>query len=77
MNEVEIEFDNYYLVGGYRFPETLLKEAKKQPFKFLGKIKNNETVLNYNLEGKPLLDLPKDNPTYKSVRNIAKKAGYL
>jgi CO dehydrogenase maturation factor len=76
MNEVDIEFDNYYLVGGYRFPESLVKEAKKQPFKFLGKIEDNEKVMSYNLEGKPLLDLPKDNPTYQSVISIARKAGY-
>jgi len=76
MNEVDIEFDNYYLVGGYRFPEALVKEAEKQPFKFLGKIEDNEKVMSYNLEGKPLLDLAKDNPTYQSVISIARKAGY-
>ena len=77
MKEVDIVFENYYLIGGYRFPESLVEEAEKQPYRFLGRIVDSETVMNYNLEGRPLLELPESNPTYKSVVNIAEKAGYL
>ena len=76
MNEVDIEFENYYLVGGYRFPESLEEEAMNQPFPYLGRIMPDETVQEFNLEGRSLLELPSDSPTYTSVKAIAAKAGY-
>lgn len=76
--EVSMHFDNFYLVGGYRFPaelgvhaETLLK------FKYLGKIRSDETVDEYVLEGNSLLDLPSSNLAYASVKEIMKAAGYF
>lgn len=77
MKEVDIEFENYYLVGGYKFPEELVEEALRQPYEFLGTVAFDETVMNHNLEGKPLIDIPKDNPTFRSVEKIAKKTGYI
>jgi CO dehydrogenase maturation factor len=76
MIEVGIEFDNYYLVGGYRFPQKLEDEALKQPFKFLGRIEFDEQVEHYNLEGKSLLDIPQNSPCYRSVKAIMLRAGY-
>jgi CO dehydrogenase maturation factor len=76
MKEVDIEFDNYYLVGGYRFPEQLEKEGENQPFPFLGRIEHDEQVTNYNLEGRSLLELPEESPAYQSVKAIMEKVGY-
>lgn len=76
MKEVDIEFDNYYLVGGYRFPEQLEKEGENQPFPFLGRIEQDEQVTNYNLEGRSLLELPEESPAYQSVKAIIEKVGY-
>ncbi len=76
MQEVDIEFENYYLVGGYRFPESLDDEARKQPFEDLGRIAADPRITEYNLEGKSLLELPDDSPTYQSVKTIAMKVGY-
>jgi CO dehydrogenase maturation factor len=77
MKEVDIEFKNYYLVGGYRFKGNLIEEAKKQPFEFLGTVVDNDQVMGFNLEGTPLLELPSSNPAFKSVIEIVEKAGYL
>ena len=76
MQEVDIEFDNYYLVGGYRFPESLVKEAENQPFQFLGRIEPDPEIMEYNIQGKSLLDLPETSPAYQSVKKILQKAGY-
>jgi len=76
--EVDMQFDNFYLVGGYRFPEERSSQAEEElKFKYMGKIVADETVDEYVLEGKSLLDLPPDNPGYLSVKQILKNAGYL
>jgi CO dehydrogenase maturation factor len=76
MKEVDIDFENYYLVGGYRFPESLEKEALDQPFKFLGRIEADPDIMEYNIEGKSLFDLPESSPAYQSVKKILDKVGY-
>ena len=76
MREVGIQFDNYYLVGGFRFPESLEEEANNQPFKFLGRIELDPEITEYNIEGKSLLDLPATSPAYASVKKILSQVGY-
>ena len=76
MREVGIQFDNYYLVGGFRFPESLEGEANNQPFKFLGRVELDPEITEYNIEGKSLLDLPASSPAYQSVKKILAKVGY-
>jgi CO dehydrogenase maturation factor len=76
--EVDMKFDNFYLVGGYRFPTELGKQAEADlKFKYLGKIAEDEQLDDYVLNGKSLLDLPKDNQAYLSVKNILETLGYL
>jgi CO dehydrogenase maturation factor len=76
--EVDMQFDNFYLVGGYRFPEERSSQAEEElKFKYMGKIVADETVDEYVLDGKSLLDLAPDNPGYLSVKQILKSAGYL
>jgi CO dehydrogenase maturation factor len=76
MKEVDIDFENYYLVGGYRFPQSLEIEAKNQPFPFLGRIEPDPQIMEYNIAGKSLFDLPESSPAYRSVKQILKKVGY-
>ena len=76
MNEVGIQFDNYYIVGGYRFKTSLEKDAQNQPFPYLGRIEADERIFEYNLEGKSLLEIPENSPAYQSVVKIMRKAGY-
>lgn len=75
--EVKIEFDNFYVVGGYRFPEHLENHARKVlKFEYLGKIAEDEKVEEFVLAGKSLLELPSNSLAYDSVKKIMKKASY-
>ena len=75
--EVKIDFQNFYVVGGFRFPENLKKRAESNmEFKFLGKIAHDENVEQHVLDGKSLLDIPSDSPAYISVKKIMEKIGY-
>ncbi|MEM3464508.1 MAG: cobalamin biosynthesis protein, partial [Candidatus Bathyarchaeia archaeon] len=74
----KIDFKNFYVVGGFRFPENLSEKAEKMlKHKFLGKIAYDEVVEEHVLSGKSLLELPKDSPAYVSVVKIMERAGYL
>ena len=75
MQEVDIKFQNYYLVGGYRFTDSMEAEAMKQPFKYIGRILSDERISDYNVEGKSLLELPA-GAAYRSVSEIASRVGY-
>jgi CO dehydrogenase maturation factor len=75
--EVKIDFENFYVIGGFRFPERLENSAQKAlKFKYLGKIVDDEKVEDCILSGKSILDLPSDSPAYVSVKKIMEKAGY-
>jgi CO dehydrogenase maturation factor len=76
--EVDMKFENFYIVGGYRFPAELGKQAEADlKFKYLGKICADDQLDEYVLNGKSLLDLPNDNKAYLSVKEIIKSLGYL
>jgi CO dehydrogenase maturation factor len=76
--EVDMKFENFYIVGGYRFPIELATHAEDElKFKFLGKIEADDMLDEYVLEGKSLIDLPNDNKAYFSVKSILKTLGYL
>jgi CO dehydrogenase maturation factor len=76
--EVDMQFENFYLIGGYRFPAELGSQAETDlKFKYLGKISADEQLDEYVLNGKSLLDLPNDNKAYISVKGILKTLGYL
>jgi len=76
--EVDMKFNNFYLIGGYRFPADLGKQAEADlNFRFLGKIAEDEELDEYVLNGRSLLDLPTDSKAYVSVKSILKTLGYL
>ena len=76
--EVDMKFENFYIVGGYRFPAELGKQAEDDlKFKYLGKIEADDELDEYVLSGKSLLDLSKNNKAFLSVKNILKSLGYL
>src|SRR5512136_928101 len=71
--EVDIAFENFYLVGGYRFPANLGSKAEDNlKFRYLGKIVADEQLDDYVLTGKSLLNLPSNNAAYLSVKEILK-----
>jgi CO dehydrogenase maturation factor len=76
--EVDMIFDNFYLIGGYRFPASLGSQAESDlKFKYLGKIAQDEQLDEYVLMGKSLLELPVENAAFVSVKEILKSAGYM
>jgi CO dehydrogenase maturation factor len=77
IQEIGIEFDHFYAVGGSLFPAELeagVEEKTGQPY--LGKIDFDPVVQESVIAGKSLLDLPADSPAYLSVRRLMEKAGY-
>jgi CO dehydrogenase maturation factor len=76
--EVDMQFDNFYLVGGYRFPAELASKAQEElKFKYVGKVLADETVDEFVLDGRSLLTLPSDNAAFVSVKEILRATGYL
>jgi CO dehydrogenase maturation factor len=76
--EVDMKFENFYLIGGYRFPAELGKKAEEDlKFKYLGKIDADEQLDEFVLDGESLLDLPNTNKAYLSVKQILNNLGYL
>lgn len=75
--EVEINFKNFYVIGGFRFPEHMEAKAKKTThLEYLGKIAYDEQVEEYIMSGRSLRELPSTSPAYRSVKQILAKAGY-
>jgi len=75
--EVRINFKNFYIIGGYRFPEILEPEvSKRTDLEYLGRIAYDENVESFIFSGRSLLELPSSSPAYQSVKEIMKKAGY-
>ena len=75
--EVKIDFRNFYVVGGFRFPEGLEAEVEKRTkLKYLGKIAYDKEVENCVYAGKSLLELPSESPAYRSLKEIMERAGY-
>jgi len=75
--EVNMEFERFCVIGGYRFPENMGTQASNTlKFEFLGKIARDEKVEEYVLAGKSLLELSSDSKAYVSIKDIMNKAGY-
>lgn len=74
--EIGISFNNFYLVGNYRFRDGLESEFQDLHGTFLGRIEYDPNVEEYNLNGRSLLELPDNSPACLSVKEILTKAGY-
>lgn len=75
--EVEIEFENFYVVAGNRVPQELEAEVKNRiKHTYLGKIAYDKKVEGFVLAGKSLLELPMSSPAYMSVKKLMKKLDY-
>lgn len=75
--EIGITFNNFFIVGGYRFPRSLEETVEETTgLPYLGKIAYDEGVESYVLNGQSLLQLPNTSPAYKSIKEILKKAAY-
>ena len=77
IKEVGITFDNFYIIGGYRFSETLELEAtRRTDFTYLGRVAYDKNVEEFIFSGRSLLELPSSSSAYLSIKELMKKAGY-
>ncbi|MEM4789734.1 MAG: AAA family ATPase [Ignisphaera sp.] len=79
-NEVNINPDKFYVVGN-RISQDLVDKVKKYlgglGYEYAGTIPEDEIISEYNTEGRPLLELPKDSRAVKAARNIAENIGLI
>ncbi len=72
-HEVHINVGRIYLVGN-RFPEELVglleEKAKNTGMGFAGFIPSDPNVIKFNMEGKPLLELPSDSAALKAAEKL-------
>ena len=71
--EIGVSIKNLYIIGNYRFKESLEEHLKDMNGTYLGMIGYDKNVEEYNIVGKSLLELPDDSPAYLSVKKIIKK----
>jgi len=78
--EVHIDFKKIYLIGNRFRPEMesmLKEEASKMGIEFAGMIPDDSDILKYNLSGRPLVELPPQNPALSAAKDILTKMGLL
>jgi len=78
--EVHIEFKKTYLVGNRFSPDTepILKNvASKIGIEYAGYLPQDDDVLKYNFAGRPLFELPPENPVLQATRKILANMGLL
>ena len=76
--EVHIDVKRIYLVGNNftkAMEGVLEKAAEEIGIEFAGLIPVDENIMTFNIEGKPLLDIPDDSPAYQAIGVIAKRIG--
>lgn len=76
MTAVGIKYNRFYLVANYEFDEGTEGYLRNSGEIYLGKIDYDANLEQYNLQGKPLLELPEDSPACLSVKRILTKGGY-
>jgi CO dehydrogenase maturation factor len=73
---VNINYENFYLVGNYRFTDEIEAYLLKTGEKYLGRVANDPRVRKHNLKGESLWNIPEDSPSSASVKKILREAGY-
>jgi CO dehydrogenase maturation factor len=72
-DELEIKFQELYLVVNRVNPENeeeILKKARETGLDIAGVILEDEEVTQYDIEGRPLVELPDESNTVKTVSGI-------
>ncbi len=75
-NELEIEFERIYLILNRvkkENREKILEDAKTTGIEIIGEIPEDNEVLNYDLNGIPLINLPKESNVCREITRIGGK----
>ena len=65
----------YQHAPGGKLNDGIKEEIENQGLHLLGVVPQDETVYEYDCEGKPTAGLPEDNPVKKALREIVDKLG--
>lgn len=75
-DELDIKFKKIFLVLNRIIPKNegeLLKKINEMELEVIGTIYEDENVTKYDIEGKPLIDLPKDSNSVVTTSKITSK----
>jgi len=78
IKSVKIDAKKVYLVVSRtrdNEAEALKEEIEKTGLTLLGTVPMDEKIMEFDLNGKPLFELPSDSPAYNAVAKIAKELG--
>jgi len=75
--ELKVNYHHLYLVGNHKFTKETEEYLRSTGETYLGKIEYASEVKEYNLKGKPLLDLPENSVALQSVKEVLAKAGLI
>jgi len=71
LDELNISYTNFYLIGGHEVPDSFSKIAQQETgVKFVGTIAYDDVLRKYVAHGRSLLDLPSASPAYVSIQKI-------
>ncbi len=75
--EVNITYENIYLVGNHRFSDSGLKTLQQiEGTTYLGRMPADEQVEEYDWNNRSLRELPESSPALQAVGEILQQAGY-
>ncbi|MFX0169764.1 MAG: AAA family ATPase [Candidatus Hodarchaeota archaeon] len=82
--EVHINFKRIWVIAN-RFPPNLIEQTATElerrlndaGLELAGIVPSDDQIIDYNLQGKSLLELPQSNPSLQAVEKIAKRIGLL
>ncbi|MEM0026921.1 MAG: AAA family ATPase [Ignisphaera sp.] len=78
--EVGINPEKFYVVGN-RLTEDMAKKVESNlsrlGYEYAGTIPEDDMILRHSIEGRPLLELPKNSKAVVAARSIARKIGFV
>ena len=75
-HELNINIENAYLILNRvtgEAPQVLLDRIEQTDLEYLGAIPSDEDLINFEFEGKPLVELGDQNPVYQAVAGMMEK----
>jgi CO dehydrogenase maturation factor len=74
--ELNIDIENVYLILNRvpgDIPAPLQEKINELAISLIGTIPIDDTLMSYEFEGRPLIDLGDDSPVYQAVKGIMEK----
>jgi len=77
VSEIKIKFNNFYVLGNFRFSNELIDLIKAKPeIKYIGKLDYDKSVEEFNLKGQSLFQIKENSPMFVSIQKILTTIGY-